>query len=190
MVATPALITRRPALLSTVCAVLAVLLLAAGGIFLSLRVELLKADNFADRAVEAVRHKEVRRAVAERIVTEAINRGSPDLVAARPLLRSAVEVVIRTPAFEGLVRAAARQTHRVLFDTKKPTVAVDLADAQRLIIPALKSVDPDLADELPRRLDPTIAKLDERAFASDTIQTAQRARLLGILLPLLGLAAL
>src|SRR3954468_2608798 len=117
--------TRGPAVLSVVCAVLAVLLLAAGGIFLYLRVELLSADHFADRAVDALRHKEVRRAVAERIVTEAIDRGSPDLLAARPILHSAVEVLIRTEPFESLVRAAARETHRVLFDTSKPTVAHD-----------------------------------------------------------------
>src|SRR3954469_21832611 len=155
--------TRRPAVLSVVCAVLAVLLLAAGGIFLYLRVQLLSSDHFADRAVSALRHKEVRRAVAERIVTEAIDRGSPDLLTARPILRSAVEVVIATPPFESLVRAAAREAHRVLFDTHKPTVAVDVEDAQKLLIPALKSVDPQLARELPRQLDPTIAKLDKRA---------------------------
>ena len=94
MAHSPARIARRPAVLSTVCAVLAVLLLAAGGLFLYLRVELLSADHFADRAVEALRHKEVRRAVAERIVTEAIDRGSPDLLTARPIIRSAVEVVM------------------------------------------------------------------------------------------------
>src|SRR3954463_8612097 len=128
-------ITRRPAVLSAVCAVLAVLLLAAGATFACLRVELLSADHFADRAVDALRHKEVRRAVAERIVTEAIDRGSPDLLTARPIIRSAGGVGIATPPFESLVRAAAREAHRVLFDTKRPTVAVDLEDAQSLLIP-------------------------------------------------------
>ncbi len=188
--AATARIDRRPAVLSAVCAVLAVLLLAAGGLFLYLRVELLSADHFADRAVDALRHKEVRRAVAERIVTEAIDRGSPDLLTARPIIRSAVEVVIATPPFESLVRAAAREAHRILFDTKRPTVAVDLEDAQSLLIPALKSVDPQLARELPRRFDPTIVKLDERAFATDTLQAAREIRLLGLLLPFLGLGAL
>src|SRR3954466_12265222 len=182
--------TRRPAVLSVGCAVLAVLLLAAGGIFLYLRVQLLSADHFADRAVEALRHKEVRRAVAERITTEAIDRGNPDLLSARPVVREAVATVISTPQFESLFRAAARQAHRVLFDTNKPTVAVDLRDAERILVPALKSLDPQLAKKLPRSLDPTIAKLDERAFATDTLQAAHAARIMGILLPLLGLAAL
>src|SRR4051794_31249286 len=190
MASVTARITRRPAVLSLVCAVLAVLLLAAGGIFLYLRVQLLSPDHFADRAVHALRHKEVRRAVAERIVTEAIDRGNPDLLSARPVVRQAVEIVIATPPFESLFRAGVRQAHRVLFDTNKPTVAVDLRDAERLLVPAIKSLDPQLAKELPKRLDPTIAKLDERAFATDTLQAAHAARILGILLPLLGLAAL
>src|SRR3954449_5763145 len=183
-------IARRPAVLSVACAVLAVLLLASGGIFLYLRDQLLSADHFADRAVKALRHKEVKRAVAERIVTEAIDRGNPDLLSARPIVRSAVEIVITTPQFESLFRAAVRQSHRVLFDTKKPTVAVDLRDAEKLLVPAIKSLDPQLAKQLPKDLDPTIAKLDERAFATDTLQAAHAARILGILLPLLGLAAL
>src|SRR3954469_20910907 len=183
-------LARRPAVLSVLCAVLAVLLLAAGGIFLYLRVQLLSADHFADRAVKALRHKEVRHAVAERIVTEAIDRGNPDLLSARPIVRGAVEIVIATPQFESLFRAAVRQSHRVLFDTNKPTVAVDLRDAERILVPALKSLDPQLAKKLPRSLDPTIAKLDERAFATDTLQAAHAARIMGILLPLLGLAAL
>src|SRR3954470_20417484 len=190
MATATARIARRPAVLSVVCAVLAILLLAAGGIFLYLRVQLLSADHFADRAVEALRHKEVRRAVAERITTEAIDRGNPDLLSARPVVREAVATVISTPQFESLFRAAVRQSHRVLFDTNKPTVAVDLRDAEKLLVPAIKSLDPQLAKQLPRQLDPTIAKLDERAFATDTLQAAHAARILGLLLPLLGLAAL
>src|ERR687895_1229484 len=148
------------------CAALSVVALAAGAILLYLRVELLDEDGFADRAVE------------------------PDLLSARPLLESAARGAIDTPAFEGLVRAAAINAHRVLFDEEEPTVAVDIADAAELIVPAVRSVDPELAEDLPERLEAPLATLDRRDFASDTIEFAEQIRFLALVLPLLGIALL
>jgi hypothetical protein len=172
-----------------VCAVLSVVALAAGAILLYLRVELLDEEGFADRAVEAVRDPQVRATIADRVVVAAIDV-EPDLLSARPLLESAVRGAIDTPAFEGLVRAAAINAHRVLFDEEEPTVAVDIADAAELIVPAVRSVDPELAEELPERLAAPLATLDRRAFASDTIEFADQVRFLAVVLPLLGLGLL
>jgi hypothetical protein len=178
-----------PRFLAGVCAVLAVLALAAGAVLLYLRVELLDEDGFADRAVEAVRDPQVRTTLADRIVSAAIEV-EPDLLSARPLLEKAARGVIETPAFEDLVRAAAVNAHRVLFDEEEPTVAVDIADAAELIEPAVRSVDPELAEELPERLEAPLATLDRRDFAADTIELAERIRFLAIALPLVGVALL
>ncbi len=175
--------------MALVCAVLSVLALAAGAILLYLRVELLDEDGFADRAVEAVRDPQVRATLADRIVGAAIEV-EPDLLSARPLLESAARGAIDTPAFEGLVRAAAINAHRVLFDEDEPTVAVDISDAAELIVPAVRSVDPELAEELPDRLRAPLATLDRRDFAADTIEFAEQVRFLAILLPLLGIVLL
>jgi hypothetical protein len=172
-----------------VCAALSVLALAAGAILLYLRVELLDEEGFADRAVVAVRDPQVRATIADRVVVAAI-AVEPDLLSARPLLVSAVRSAIDTPAFEGLVRAAAINAHRVLFDEQEPTVAVDIADAAELIVPAVRSVDPELAEELPERLEAPLATLDRRAFAADTIELAEQIRVLAVVLPLLGIALL
>src|SRR5918997_1304572 len=171
------------------CAALSVVALAAGAILLYLRVELLDEDGFADRAVEAVRDPQVRSTLADRIVSAAIEV-EPDLLSARPLLESAARGAIDTPAFEGLVRAAAINAHRVLFDEEEPTVAVDIADAAELIAPAVRSVDPELAEDLPERLEAPLATLDRRDFASDTIEFADQVRFLALVLPLLGIALL
>jgi hypothetical protein len=171
------------------CAALSILALAAGAILLYLRVELLDEDGFADRAVEAVRDPQVRSTLADRIVSAAIEV-EPDLLSARPLLESAARGAIDTPAFEGLVRAAAINAHRVLFDEEEPTVAVDIADAAELIVPAVRSVDPELAEDLPERLEAPLATLDRRDFAADTIEFAEQVRFLAIVLPLLGVALL
>jgi hypothetical protein len=172
-----------------VCAALSILALAAGAIFLYLRVELLDEQGFADRTVEAVRDPQVRATIADRVVTAALEV-EPDLLSARPLLVSAVRGAIDTPAFEGLVRAAAINAHRVLFDEEEPTIAVDIADAADLIVPAVRSVDPELAEELPGRLEAPLATLDRRDFASDTIELAEQIRLLALVLPLLGIVLL
>jgi hypothetical protein len=169
--------------------VLAVLALAAGAILVYVRVELLDESHFADRAVEAVRDPQVRATIADRVVSTAIEI-KPDLLSARPLLESAVRGAIDTPAFERLVRAAARNAHRVLFDERDPTIALDIADAATLIVPAVRSVDPELADELPKRLEAPLATLDRRDFAADTIELADRLRFLAVLLPLIGFALL
>ncbi|HEV2874377.1 MAG TPA: hypothetical protein VGW14_04450 [Thermoleophilaceae bacterium] len=171
------------------CAALSILALAAGAILLYLRVELLDEEGFADRAVVAVRDPQVRATIADRVVAAALEV-EPDLLSARPLLVSAVRSAIDTPAFEGLVRAAAINAHRVLFDEEEPTVAVDIADAAELIVPAVRSVDPELAEELPERLAAPLATLDRRDFASDTIELAEQIRFLAVVLPLLGFGLL
>jgi hypothetical protein len=171
------------------CAGLSILVLAAGAILLYLRVELLDEQGFADRAVEAVRDPQVRATLADRIVSAAIEI-EPDLLSARPLLESAARGAIDTPAFEGLVRAAAINAHRVLFDEDEPTIAVDIADAAELIVPAVRSVDPELAEELPERLEAPLATLDRRDFASDTIEFAEQIRFLALVLPVLGIVLL
>ena len=171
------------------CAALSILALAAGAILLYLRVELLDEQGFADRTVEAVRDPQVRATLADRIVSAAIEV-EPDLLSARPLLESAARGAIDTPAFEGLVRAAAINAHRLLFDAEEPTIAVDVADAAELILPAVRSVDPELAEDLPERLEAPLATLDRRDFAADTIEFADQIRFLAIVLPLLGVALL
>src|ERR687895_1889287 len=172
-----------------VCAALSVLALAAGAMLLYLRLELLDAGGFADRAVVAVRDPQVRATIADRAVGAALEL-EPDLLSARPLLVSAVRGAIDTPAFEQLVRAAATNAHRLLFDEEEPTIAVDIADAAELILPAVRSVDPELAEELPGRLEAPLATLDRREFASDTIEIAERVRFLAVILPLAGIALL
>jgi hypothetical protein len=172
-----------------ICAALSILALAAGAILLYLRLELLDEDGFADRVVVAVRDPQVRATIADRAVGAALEL-EPDLLSARPLLDSAVRGAIDTPAFEQLVRAAAINAHRVLFDEDEPTIAVDIADAAELIVPAVRSVDPELAEELPATLETPLATLDRRDFASDTIELAQQVRVLAVILPLVGLALL
>jgi hypothetical protein len=174
---------RSHSVLAGACAVLAALAIAASAMLVYARVDLLDADRFADRAVGALHDSRVREAVADRVVTAAIDHGNRDLLTARPLLLSAVQTVILTAPFQELLRAAVRQAHRVLFSASNPTISIDIRQTAQLLEPAIRSVDPQLADDLPRRLNVPLATLDKRAFAADTIQAADAVRALALVLP-------
>ena len=100
---------------SVVLVVLGAALLLAGGVTYYLRTQILDQDAFADRAVAALDDDGVRKVVGREIVVNLIDRGSTDLVAARPLIESVVDVVIQSRPFKTIFRQAAIQTNRVFF---------------------------------------------------------------------------
>src|SRR5829696_1322275 len=170
--------------------VVGAVLLFAGTIAFYAREQLIDQDAFADRAVEALEDDGVRHLVSREIVVNLIDRGSTDLVAARPLLESVVDTVVGTQPFRRVFRAAARETNRVFFVRERGNALFDLGDASQIVQFALRSVSPRLAKEIPKDLEPQLLTLRRRDFAGTTLGIADDVRVLGILLPLLALAAL
>jgi hypothetical protein len=77
----------RPLTLTVLAAVL-----AFGGLTASyVKLELADPDAFADRSLDALRSDAVKSVIAEQIVVALLERRSPDLVATRPLVITAVE---------------------------------------------------------------------------------------------------
>lgn len=178
--------TARP-LAAAVAGVLAVLALAVGGVLAYLDDQVIDRDAFQQRAVAALRQDAVRRLVADRIVTEAIRRGEPDLVTARPLLTTVASSVIASQPFTVVLRLAAADAHRLLFDEERDTVPVELADLAALVASAVRGVDPRLARALPARLDVRLASLTPGSVAGGVPRVADHVRALAVWLPLLGL---
>jgi hypothetical protein len=172
---------------SVVLVVLGAALLLAGGITYYLRTQILDQDAFADRAVAALDDDRVRNVVGREIVVNLIDRGSSELVAARPLLESVVDVVIESRPFKTVFRQAAIEANRVFFVRERRNAAFDVADATQLVRFALRSVSPDLARQLPKNIDATLLALRRREFAGQTLAIADQVRLFGVLLPLLAL---
>ncbi len=73
-----------------------------------LRAEILSPRRFADRTVAALDTAPVRRVVARELVVQVVDRGSPDLLAARPVITSAVEAFVATQQFRGIAPRARR----------------------------------------------------------------------------------
>jgi hypothetical protein len=178
---------RTRGVVSVALVVLGAVLLLAGIVTFYLRTQVLDQDAFADRAVQALDDDGVRRVVAREIVVNLVDRGSTDLVAARPLLESVVDTVIGTAPFRSVFREAAVQTNRVFFTRDRRNALFDVSDATELVRFALQSVSPDLARQLPKDIEANLVALRRREFAGKTLAVADHVRVLGIVLPALAL---
>jgi uncharacterized membrane protein HdeD (DUF308 family) len=179
---------RTRAMAGVVLVVLGAVLLFAGTIAFYAREEIIDREAFADRAVHALEDDGLRNLVGRELVVNLIDRGSTDLVAARPLLESVVEAVIQTEPFRRIFRAAAIETNRVFFQRERKNALFDLGDAAQVVQFALRSVSPKVAKEIPEDLDTQLLTLRRREFAGKTLAVADDVRLLGIILPLAALA--
>jgi hypothetical protein len=166
--------------------VIGAVLLLIGGLALYAREEIVDQDAFAERATATLEEEAVAHAVSRELAADVSNAGPPALISARPILESVFEALIATQPFERVFEQAARQANRILF-TRERTVAVTLEDAVNVLRSALSSANPKLAEKIPKNLEPELARLEERSFATATIRIADDVRLLGILLPLLAL---
>ena len=170
--------------------VLAAVALLVGGIAWYAREEIVDPEEFADHAVEALHNDEVRDVAANEFVVNVIDRGSTDLVSARPILESVVATVVRTRPFERLFRAAAVSANRLMFTNEKEGVVFDIADATKLVKAPLKSVAPAVARDLPDDLDAQLLRLKDSSFHTQAVRVADDVDELGTILPILGMLLL
>jgi hypothetical protein len=175
---------------SIALAVLGALLVFIGAVLLYVRAEIIDERAFADKAAEALATDATRDLISTEIVVGLIENGSPDLVAARPLLESVVDTVIDSRPFREIFRGAAGQANRLLFVRDRDNVAFNLSDTIKIVRFGLDSVSPQLAKELPREVDLALVKLKEREFARESLDLADSIRVLGIVAPILALLAL
>jgi hypothetical protein len=174
---------------AVVLAVVAAVAAVGAVVAVYLRVEVADRDRFADRAVAALDRPEVRDVVARQVVVGVVERGSPELISARPLLETAVEAVVTTGPFRGLVRKAAQQAHSLLFDRGNAFV-FDVADTGTVVLSAVRSLAPQVAARLPAGADATLVDLRERPFAQDTLEAADQLRKAAFVLPAIALLLL
>lgn len=176
-------------LIAVALSLLAALATVAAIAALYLRAEIADRDAFADRAVAALEDPAVRAVAAREVVVGVIERGSPDLITARPLLETAVQTIVTTTPFRALVRTTALQAHSLLFDRGNAFV-FDLADTGTVVLSAVRSLAPDVAARLPDHADATLIDLRERPFAQDTLSAADALRRWAIALPILAVLLL
>ena len=171
-----------------VLVVLASVVALAGGLALYARSEIVDASAFTDRAVQAVQQPVLQRVIAREITVQAIEPSLPDVIAARPVVQSAVQTVIGSALFRPIIRLAAEHGHLLLFERGAGNAAFDIADAGTVVTSALQSLAPKLARAIPRRAEAVLLSVRRRSFADTTLRLADHVRLLGIVLPVAALA--
>jgi hypothetical protein len=176
---------------SVTLAVIGAVLVVLGTVLFYARSEIIDEDAFADHAVEALDHDELRAVVSTEIAVQLIERGSADLVAARPLIEQVVTTIVDTRPFKQVFREAARQANRLLFVRSRDNVAFNVSDAVEIVRFGVKSIDPKLAADLPKEdLDLALLTLRKREFARQSLAVADEIRVLGLVVPALALLAL
>jgi hypothetical protein len=170
--------------------VIATLCAVVGGVTLYVRDEVLDSSAFADRSVQALQQPAVSRVVAREMTVQVLEQGAPDLLAARPVIESIVQVVVESKPFAAAFRLAAEHGHRLLFERAGGNAAFDIADAGAVIASAVRTLAPKVAQEIPRKAQAVLLTLRRRTFASASLRVAEHVRLLGFLLPPVALALL
>ena len=93
--------SRRRAVGARVLVVLASVLMVLALVAGYARRAIVDSDQFANRATAALRDGSVRTVIAERVTDEVVLKRQADLLAARPLIESAVSGIVGGGAFPG-----------------------------------------------------------------------------------------
>ena len=167
---------------------LTALLLAGAAVTGYLDRVLFDGDRFAARTTTALRDPDVRTVIADRVTDQLVLRNRPDLLAARPLIAGAVSGLVGGEAFATILRAAARDAHRAVFDRDQDSLTLTLADAGVVASAALRQLRPELADQLE---DERVVLLRERlgSVAADLARFGDDAELLAWVLLALAVAS-
>jgi hypothetical protein len=169
--------------LSVVLVVLAALVALVGGVAFYVRQELVDAPTFANRTVDALHSPAVQRVVAKEITVQLIEGSVPDLISARPVITSAMQLVVSSDPFQQVVRVAAEQGHRLLFERHGGNVGFDIADVGTIAVSVLQTLEPKLAQDIPRQAQTILLTLRKRSFATETLRFVDAIRVLGFVLP-------
>ncbi len=138
--------TRR--VVATVLVVLTSVLLTAATLAGYARRALFDSDQFADRSTATLRDSSVRTLIGDEVTDRVVLRKEADLLAARPIIASAISGVVGGSAFRSLFHRAALDVHRAVFQRDENTITLTLADVGTVAGAALATLRPKLAAEV------------------------------------------
>ena len=153
------------------------------------RLALFDSQQFANRASAALAEPAVRTAIGDRVTDEVVLRNDADLIAARPLIASAVSGIVGGGAFRSLFRRAVLDAHRAIFTGDRDTLTLTLADVSTVVAAALEKLNPQLADDLDAGERVVLLKRDLGSLTADVVRTGERLQVLAWVLAALTLAA-
>jgi hypothetical protein len=138
--------TRR--IVATVLVVLTSVLLTAATLAGYARRALFDADQFADRSTATLQDSSVRTLIGDEVTDRVVLRNQADLLAARPIIASAISGIVGGGAFRSLFHRAALDVHRAVFQRDENTITLTLADVGTVAGGALQTLRPKLAAQV------------------------------------------
>jgi hypothetical protein len=138
--------TRR--VVAAVLVLLTSVLLVAATLAGYARRALFDSDQFADRASATLQDSSVRTLIGDEVTDRVVLRNQADLLAARPIIASAISGIVGGGAFRSLFHRAALDVHRAVFSRDQNTITLTLADVGTVAAAALTAVRPKLAAEV------------------------------------------
>ena len=174
---------------ATALVVLTSLLLFGAALAGYARRAFFNSDRFANRATAALEDSSVRTAIAERVTDQLVLRNEADLLAARPIIASAVSGIVGSAPFQSLFRRAVIDVHRAVFARDQDTVTLTLADIGTVVAAAVEKVRPSLAAQLEDTSKVVVVQERIGTIAGDAARLADGVRILAYVLAALTIAA-
>jgi hypothetical protein len=147
------------------------------------------SNQFANRASAALQDERTRNVVARHVTDDLVLAQQGDLVAARPLIESAVSGVVGGGAFGGLFRSSVRDVHRALVQEDESTLTLTLADVGLVVAAALEQVRPDLARQVEDSGAVTLVTTNLGTAGERAVRVADEIRFIAIAALLVAIAA-
>jgi uncharacterized membrane protein HdeD (DUF308 family) len=172
---------------ATALVVLTSVLLAAATLAGYARRAFFDSDQFADRATATLQDPSVRTLIGDRVTDRVVLANRIDLLAARPIISSAISGIVGGGAFRSLFHRAALDVHRAVFQRDENTITLTLADVGTVAAAAVATLRPSLAADLDRSGDVVVVKRDIGSTTGDLARTGRDVQLVAWILAALTL---
>ena len=136
-------------MLRLAAAALASVLVAAAGVALYARTEVVDSDAFAARVAAALDEPPVRTALAERLVAALSDRVRTDALVVRPLAVAGVAALAGTPPVRRAVEQAVRRRHAALLHDDDHRLRLALRPDDPLLAALLEAISRRVVERLP-----------------------------------------
>jgi hypothetical protein len=182
-------VTRRrlgPGAVALLCG-LAAIVLFVGTLMAYGRRELFDTGRFTERSLEVVHEDVVRELLADTLTRQALESGSPDLVALRPLSEATISRLIDSGAVDPALSFAISEAHRSAFTPGGSPLVLSLRDVVVVARGVVAAVSPGA--ELPTSGAATQVTVTDRD-GTRALRIAEQVRWLGVALPILAMLLL
>ncbi len=176
--------------LSVVLAVVGAVLLPFAVASFYAREQVVDPETFRNRALTALDEPDVRTALRREIEFALEDRfGAGAVATVQDVLRPRIEAAVASDEFRRVYRAAVMEARLRFLVWEENDATVDLSAAAPILRDELRTTAPGLARRLPRRLRVELNLLRRDDTPGGSLITNADVRRLGVLLPLLTMAA-